>query len=126
MTLPARGTRQVEVAGSIFRWRVSVDDEVAFLYPQGGRVGPAPPLDSHRLIVEQPEFAGRTLTVAFDFAGREELGMPITPSLVCAVVAVANAKGWPAASASPLHLYWVGGRLMSHVEWTAARSGVGR
>src|SRR5262245_26279213 len=85
MTFPRKGSRRLEVDGKIFRWRVSVDEDAAVLYPTGGAAGgPGPAIDAHSLIVEQAEFAGRLLTVAFDFSGRKNLGIPITPGLVSA------------------------------------------
>ena len=125
MTLPGAGTRRVEVDGSTFRWRVAVDEDVGFLYPAGGAATPGPAIDSHSLIVEQSEFAGRTLTVAFDFAGRKDLGIPITPGLVSAVVVAAIKKGWPAAIASPCHFYWKNGQLLSRADWIEARRAQG-
>jgi hypothetical protein len=125
MTLPTAGTRRIDVDGSTYRWRVSVDEDVAFLYPAGGAAKPGPAIDGHSLIVEQPEFAGRILNVAFDFAGRCDLGIPITPGLVAAVIAAAIKLGWPAEISYPQRLYWKNGQLMAHAEWIAARRAAG-
>lgn len=114
VTLPKRGTRRIEVDGTPYRWTISVDADWERPESRG--------CDNHWLVVEQPEFPGRTLTVGFPYWNYHDgFSRPITPGTVAEIIKVATGHGWPPGIQVSWRRYWRDNVLMTKDDWLQKR-----